>query len=217
MIYFVQSATTQQIKIGYAKCSKRRMAGLRSANADQLQLLGEMNGELEDESELHEQFSKHRHHGEWFSSLILPHVMAILAKDTVNPRPPKLNVIVSGDSEFRDEPAVRQALDDLHAKDPRRPISWIILGGWDRFIDRFARSWATERGVRICNYEPKWGRFGRGAGSKANQQLVSARFDSKVLLVFLSEQVSSSTRDLIRRAAKARIQTIRKGAVAAGI
>jgi hypothetical protein len=212
MNYFLQGVITQRIKIGYAKDTKKRLAGLHSANADDLKLLGEMNGELDDEEALLEQFAKYKLHGEWFKPDIYPQVMAILAKDAANPRPPRLNVIVSGDSDFRDDALVRQALNELHTKDAKRPISWLLLGGWDRSVDMAARAWATEHGVKICNYAPNWGKHGKGAGSKVNQQLVRAIFDTKLLLVFLAAQVSPTTTDLIRRATKARIEVVRKGA-----
>src|SRR5262249_23292349 len=140
MIYFVQNPWNQQIKIGYAKNPKKRLAGLRTANPE-LQLLGQMHGELEDEAALNEQFEKHRLDGEWFKPDILPEVMAIIARDAADPRPPKLNVIVSGDSDFRDAALVRQALDELQARDAKRPIAWVILGGYDRPVDQIARFW----------------------------------------------------------------------------
>jgi hypothetical protein len=213
MIYFIQSSVTQHIKIGYAKNSKKRLAGLQSANADQLKLLGEINGELEDELEFHEQFAKERLHGEWFKGDILPRVQEILARDAANPRPPKLNVIVSGDSDFRDDALIRQALDELDSKDAKRPISWVLLGGWDRFVDRIARAWANAHNVRIYQYAPKWSKYGKGAGSKVNRQLICARFDTKLLLVFLAAKVTPTTQDLIRRATKARIEVVKKGVV----
>src|SRR6516164_4078853 len=81
VIYFIQSTMTRHIKIGYAKNPKKRLSGLQTSNADQLKLLGQVNGEMDDEAAFHEEFAKFRLHGEWFKEDIYQQVMAILAKD----------------------------------------------------------------------------------------------------------------------------------------
>ena len=91
---------------------------MQSESPDELRLLGSMHGELDDEAALHQLFEGLRLHGEWFKPDILPQVLEILRRDAADPRPQRLNVIVSGDSEFRDEALVRQALDELHARNP---------------------------------------------------------------------------------------------------
>jgi hypothetical protein len=211
VIYFVQGIITQRIKIGYARHPKKRVASLQSESPDELKFLGQMHGEMEDEAALHEQFKRHRLHGEWFKPDVLPQVLEILHKDAADPRPPKLNVIVSGDGDFRDEALVRQALDELHAKDPKRPISWVLLGGGARPVEEAAWAWASQHNVRVYGYDLKWGRYGKGAGSRVNKQLISAMFDTKILLVFLAAKVSPTTQDLLRRATKARLEVVRKG------
>jgi hypothetical protein len=210
MIYFVQGVITQRIKIGYARHPKKRVGSLQSESPDELKLLGQMHGEMEDETALHEQFMQYRLHGEWFKPDILPQVLEILHKDAADPRPPKLNVIVSGDSDFRDQAIVWQALDELHARDAKRPISWLILGGGTRPVEGATWVWANQHKVRVYGYHLKWAKYGMGAGSKVNKQLIGALFDTKLLLVFCAAKASPTTNDLIRRATKARIEIVRK-------
>jgi Meiotically up-regulated gene 113 len=134
MIYFIRSVTTRHIKIGYSKKPVKRQAGLQSSNADRLEMIGQMHGDPPDEADLHERFRDHRLHGEWFGGDIQPQVAAILSADVLDPRLMRLNVIVSGDRDFRDDALVRRSLDELHAKDPRRPISFVPMGDLDREV-----------------------------------------------------------------------------------
>ena len=173
---------------------------------DVLKFIGQMNGELDDEAALHERFKQFRLHGEWFKPEVLPHVQEILRKDAADPRPPRLNVIVSGDSDFRDEALVRQKLDQLHAKDPKRPISWVILGGCTRPVEGAAYFWAQQHKVRVYGYELDWGKYGRGPYAKVNRQLVKAIFDTKAPARLLRPTRSARRPpSLIRRATKAKL------------
>jgi YspA, cpYpsA-related SLOG family/Meiotically up-regulated gene 113 len=215
MIYFIRSITTQHIKIGYSKKPMKRLTGLQSSNADRLELLGQLHGDPPDEADLHQRFREHRLHGEWFSCNILPQVLSILAADKSNPRPMRLNVIVSGDRDFRDDALVQRSLDELHAKDPKRPISWVLVGDLQRPVHCAAWNWAKAQRVEAYFYEPNWARYQRGAGTKVNKQLVKAQFDSKILLVFHSEKEDSLTAGLIKLATKAGIEIVRRGVITA--
>src|SRR5262245_34291022 len=122
MIYFTQDTQTKAIKIGYSKNPKKRRSGLQTATPGELILLGAIHGGLEHERGYHDKFSQYRLHGEWFRGDILPAVLEIIAKNPID-RPPPSNVLIVGDSDFRDHALVSQALNDLHAKNP---VAWVV-------------------------------------------------------------------------------------------
>jgi hypothetical protein len=67
VIYFIQNRTNKAIKIGYTSGSAyQRLSRLQTGSADPLEVLAEIDGQLEDERRLHEQFRDHRMAGEWF-------------------------------------------------------------------------------------------------------------------------------------------------------
>lgn len=221
MIYFIQNTVTKAIKIGYSKNPKKRLDSLQTATPDKLTLLGAIQGGLEHETAFHERFAKYALQGEWFKGDILREVLDIIAKDAANPQKPKTNVIVAGDSDSffmwssnkqqmanrnKLEALVSQALSEIHAN---TSIAWVITGG-ERLLEQFAWQWASQNKVEVYRYYPKWGRYGRGGGSKVGQQMLRSMFDPKLLLVFLGQKVSSSTQTLIKRAEKARIEVVKR-------
>jgi hypothetical protein len=206
MIYFMQDTLTKAIKIGYSKNPKKRRSGLQTATPNQLVLLGEIHGGLEHETAYHERFADFRIHGEWFKGDILPDVLEIIAKNPTD-RPPPSNVIVTGDSDFRDTGLVSRSLAELHASNR---IAWVITGG-DRSFANAAEEWARRHDVEIYRYYPKWSRHGRFAGFKIGQQMLRSMFDAKLLLAFLAEKPSQSTTALMGRAEKAGIEVVIRG------
>lgn len=64
MIYFVRSGDA--VKIGYAERPDKRIPSLKTANPNELVVLGVMEGGVGDEKELHRRFSRRRLRGEWF-------------------------------------------------------------------------------------------------------------------------------------------------------
>jgi len=102
--------------------------------------------------------------------------------------------------------AARQEADLLGACSAAGP------GRWAGPLGRGPRNAAS----RFYTCDPKWARYGKGAGSQVNRQLVGALFDAEVFLVSQSAKVSPTTLDLIRRARKAGIEDILKGVVPPG-
>lgn len=214
VIYFTQNSQDQAIKIGYSSDPIRRRAGLQSACSSKLILLGTIPGGLEHEGELHRRFAHHRLHGEWFNGTILPEVRRIIAQAAANPEPVTTNVIVAGDSD-RDfmwstdsqqmiekqllEATVYHALDEIHAK---TPIAWVITAESNRQIETFANRWAMRNRIEVQFYRQNWRKNGKGAAAKAGKQMLHARFDTKLLLVFVGSKVSPTTQSLIRQAEK---------------
>jgi hypothetical protein len=212
VIYFTQDILNKAIKIGYSKNPKKRRAGLQSSNSSPLVLLGAIHGGLEHERGFHDKFAQHRLHGEWFKGEILPAVLEIIAKNPTD-RPPPSNVIVVGDSDFRDQALVSQALDELHTKNP---VAWVITGG-DRHLECWAWQWAARNRVEVYRYYPKWGRHGRGAGAEVGRRMLRSMFDPKTLLAFLAPRGSPTTSNLISRAQKVGIEVVVKAGRPAGV
>lgn len=64
MIYFIRSGDA--VKIGYADAPDRGIPTLRTANPNDIVVLGVMDGSLQDEKALHEKFAAHWLRREWF-------------------------------------------------------------------------------------------------------------------------------------------------------
>lgn len=65
-VYFIQADIGSDIKIGFSTDPCRRMADLQTAASRPLNLLATIPGTVQNEKELHAQFSAHRTVGEWF-------------------------------------------------------------------------------------------------------------------------------------------------------
>lgn len=67
-IYFIQGATTQNIKIGFSANPLNRLKELATGSAERLLMLGAIPGTRSDERALHAQFSDINVKGEWFKN-----------------------------------------------------------------------------------------------------------------------------------------------------
>jgi hypothetical protein len=221
VIYFIQDKASGAIKIGYSKNARKRLASLQTATLHELVLLGTIHGGLGHETAFHERFAGYALQGEWFKGDILRDVLEIIAKDAANPQRQKTNVIVAGDSDSffawsteqrqmaeraKLEATVFQALDEIHAK---APVAWVITGG-ERLLDHFAWQRADRNKVQVYRYFPKWSRCGRFAAFKVGPLMLRSMFDPKVLLVLVSDKVSSNTQALIRKVQKAGIEVVKR-------
>jgi hypothetical protein len=65
-IYFIRSHRMGAIKIGFATDVEKRMRSLKTAIAGDIELLGTVAGNVDDERALHDRFSAYRISGEWF-------------------------------------------------------------------------------------------------------------------------------------------------------
>ncbi len=66
MIYFVLAEEVNRCKIGFSTDPKKRLQALSSSSPAFLRLLGVIEGELEDEADLHRDFAALRAKNEWF-------------------------------------------------------------------------------------------------------------------------------------------------------
>lgn len=66
IVYFIQTGQYGNIKIGYTKYLAQRIKTLQTGCAENLQLLGFINGDKGKERALHKQFREYHIKGEWF-------------------------------------------------------------------------------------------------------------------------------------------------------
>ena len=82
--------------------------------------------------------------------------------------PAVFTVLVFGGRDFSDERLMDETLDRLHA---RRPFGLLIHGGAPG-ADRLSGAWAKKRGIPVRVFEADWGKFGKSAGPRRNQQML---------------------------------------------
>lgn len=110
IVYFIQDTVTSAIKIGFClKMPEKRLAALQTGNSNPLRLVGHAPGSETHESRLHGYFSRFRIQGEWFSSVVLADVDAILT-------PASLEEWL-----LRPEPGVRATYGPSGPADPESP------------------------------------------------------------------------------------------------
>jgi hypothetical protein len=79
IVYFIQDDATTSVKIGFClKKPEKRLAALKTGNANPLHLVGHVPGSELHEKWLHQRFSQFHIQGEWFSNAILADVHGIL-------------------------------------------------------------------------------------------------------------------------------------------
>lgn len=88
MIYFFQEEDDGPIKIGHSSDPLTRRGQLQTGNPRELKTLGVMVGNVNVESQLHEQFAPYRIRGEWFESV--PVIINFIARHCT---PGKLNSV----------------------------------------------------------------------------------------------------------------------------
>lgn len=65
-VYFLQSARSQLLKIGYSSNVLARIRALQHSSPDMLLLVGVIPGTRATEKQIHVEMVRHRAHGEWF-------------------------------------------------------------------------------------------------------------------------------------------------------
>ncbi len=67
MIYFIRGKESGNIKIGYSADPEQRKSNLQTANYEELEFIGIMDGSLEDEARIQKMFSAFNIRGEWYN------------------------------------------------------------------------------------------------------------------------------------------------------
>lgn len=142
MIYFLYSATREQVKIGTTKKYKLRHTDLTRRYGD-LTLLGWMNGDRKAEQRVHKKLEADRVEGEWFK--LSPAVVSLIDACTQKTEPPSppddamvrvsyrtqilLNVIketatIRNGRHLNIDEALWQALEDARPEEAASVKSW---------------------------------------------------------------------------------------------
>jgi predicted GIY-YIG superfamily endonuclease len=84
-IYFVRSAASGLVKIGFTASPETRMRGLEHSSGGEIEVLHQMRGTVAEERALHKQFASARRKGEWFEATdeLIAHIEALKAQTTV--------------------------------------------------------------------------------------------------------------------------------------
>ena len=83
-------------------------------------------------------------------------------------------IIVTGGTDYTDQPMIWATLDALH----RKYGEIVIYHGGAKGTDRIAGAWANQRNMHQIVWAPNWDRDGKGAGYRRNEQLVAAAHDA---------------------------------------
>lgn len=86
-VYFIENVDTGRIKVGFTTTTVySRLVALQTGSDCELRILGVLCSDRErgtTEWQLHQQFGKHRHRGEWFTREILPAIQELLRLEAV--------------------------------------------------------------------------------------------------------------------------------------
>lgn len=113
-----------------------------------------------------------------------------------------LRVLVCGDREWYDSAAIHRELVRLGYNEDREIV---IVQGGAAGADRIAAIEAKALGYTVEEYPADWKQYGKGAGSKRNQQMLDSGI--QLVLAFHADiSQSRGTADMIRRARAANVE-----------
>jgi len=116
---------------------------------------------------------------------------------------PYVKVLVTGDRNWTDEDLLAQA---LSAIGHLHPSNVMVVHGGAAGADSLAGKVANRLGMATHVYEAEWDRYGRAAGPKRNQTMISENPDISLALVVHDNLANSrGTADCLRRILKAKI------------
>ncbi len=113
-------------------------------------------------------------------------------------------VLVCGSRDWRDPTPIQHALAELQAAWG----SFEVVDGGARGADTLARQIAQDLNLPVREFPADWERYGKAAGMIRNQKMLDdlLEADQRLVLAFPLPQ-SRGTRDMIRRAEKAGVET----------
>jgi hypothetical protein len=114
-----------------------------------------------------------------------------------------MRVAVCGGRDYMDAAFVNSKLTQLHRK---YHFTKLAEGG-ARGVDRFARTWAIANDVPYETFEANWLVYKLSAGPMRNHQIIKV-FNPELVVAFPGGR---GTADMIRRATRAKIETIDYG------
>lgn len=115
----------------------------------------------------------------------------------------KKRVLVTGSRDWDDEPEVHRQLDRLAAEHPDIEV----IEGGARGADTHARNWARKNKRKVTTYQADWKTHGRSAGPKRNQRMLDEGTPDRVIAFSRDLANSKGTKDMVRRAKRAKLPT----------
>jgi hypothetical protein len=116
-----------------------------------------------------------------------------------------MRLIVCGDRDWNDYKGIRQYLALLLAEGI--DIECVIEGGC-RGADQLAKTAATELGITVSEFLPKWETHGKAAGPIRNRQMLTVGMATNVVAFHNDLEHSKGTLDMVTQAQKAGIPVI---------
>ena len=110
-------------------------------------------------------------------------------------------ILVCGDRNWRDYlPIAREIINQMPTPNT------VIIHGACRGADTLAAHVAGWLGLRVESYPAQWQKYGKGAGPIRNQQMLDEGKPDLVLAFHPNLAHSKGTKDMVKRARKARIE-----------
>lgn len=106
--------------------------------------------------------------------------------------------IIAGGRDFADYNRLAYVCDRIIRMDKAPPV---VLSGGCRGADQMGKIWAEKAAILCDVYHANWDKHGKAAGPIRNQKMVDA---ADALIAFWDGE-SRGTKDVIKRAAKARL------------
>ena len=113
-------------------------------------------------------------------------------------------MIVAGCRTFQDYALLCAHLDRITAEIPGRIE---LISGHAPGADTLGERYAREHKMRLRVFPARWDLYGKAAGVLRNQQMIDYALKKSAIAVFFWDGSSRGTRDAIRRALKAGIDT----------
>ena len=115
----------------------------------------------------------------------------------------EVRVLICGDRNWTDTEAIEQVLDEL---EEFYTVACVIDGA-ARGADTLGHEAAERRDLTTVRFPANCEKFGPAAGALRNQQMLDAGRPDMVIAFHDDFEHSRGTRDMVRRAVKARIRT----------
>ena len=124
------------------------------------------------------------------------------AKDASPPAPGlEARVLVCGSRDFNDRGLVDAKLDEVRERLGGVPMR--VISGAARGADRLGAEWAARNGVPCDEYPADWDRYGRSAGYRRNEQMLTE--GQPHLVVAFPQGESRGTRMMMQIASQAKV------------
>ena len=115
-----------------------------------------------------------------------------------------MRVLICGDRNWSDLEAIQDYVYSL-------PDDAVVIHGGAHGADEIAGNWAAMRGLDVRKFPALWSQYGRAAGPIRNQQMLDEGKPDLVVYFHQELDESRGTKDMVRRARKAKITVLNGG------